>query len=274
MSIKNILVGLAPRTGADPGEAFAISMAKALKADVTGRLYTLEPDMSVDLFDGLPVELLQTYRASLKKDAEAAAKRFEVAAAKAKVHATRRIDRATLAMASTTFAHVARTYDVSVLTQSDPSFFHVGDVFIEAALFHSGRPAIIVPRKTRSNFSLDRVLIAWDGSLHSARAVAASMPILALAKKIEVLTVGEKSKGPETHVADLVQHLKRHGFDVKHKHRNGNDVPKTILKEARAASASLLVMGAYGHTRLREFVFGGVTRVMLTQATLPVMMTH
>ncbi len=274
MPIKNILVALAPRPDGDPGRDFAISMAKALKAHVSARLYALEPEIAVGAFGGLPADLLQTYRANTKKEVEAAAKRFDEAAAKAKVQATRHVATVTLAAASSLFGRVARTYDVSVLAQSDDGIYHMGDVFIEAALFHSGRPTIIVPRKGRSSFSPDRVLIAWDGGLHSARAVAASMPILALAKKIEVLTIGENSKDPETHAADLVRHLERHGFDVQHKRRNGDDVPKVILKEAEKSSASLLVMGAYGHSRLREFVFGGVTRFMLANATVPVLMMH
>ncbi|MEX1084129.1 MAG: universal stress protein [Xanthobacteraceae bacterium] len=249
-------------------------MAKSLKAHVSGRLYALEPEISVGVFGGLPADLLQTYRANVKKDAEAAGKRFDEAAAKAKVQATRHLTMVPLAAASTIFARVARTYDVSVLAQSSDGIYHMGDVFIEAALFHSGRPVIIAPLKGHSQFAADRVTIAWDGSLHAARAVGASMPILALAKKIDILTMGEDSKEPEVHAADLVRHLERHGFDVSHKRRNGDDIPKTILKETEKTSASLLVMGAYGHSRLREFVFGGVTRFMLANATVPVLMMH
>jgi nucleotide-binding universal stress UspA family protein len=272
MSIKNILVGLAPRNEGDPGGNFAISMARALKAQVAGRIYALEPELGVGAFGGLPADLLKNYRATLKKEAQAAAKRFEEAAAKAKVQHSHSVELATLSAATADFTQVARTYDVTVLRQTEGGIDHVGDVFIENALFYSGRPVILVPKKGRSEFSLERVLIAWDGGANAARAVAASLPLLGLAKKVQVLTVGEKSKSQDTHADQLVQNLEKHGLDVELRRRSGDDIAKTILKEAQTRSASLMVMGAYGHSRLREFVFGGVTRFMTANTTLPVMM--
>lgn len=274
MSIKNILVGLPPRPETDSGIEFAISMASALKAHVAARIYALEPEVPVGAFGGLPSDLLQTYRASLKQDAEAAGKRFDQVAAKSKVEHSHSIEITTLSGATSDFARLARAYDVSVLTQSDEGIHHVGDVFLEAALFHSGRPVVLVPKKGRADFSLDRVLISWDGGVNAARAVAASMPLLALAKKIEVLSVGERSKARDTLGDRLAHNLERHGLDAEFKRGDGDDVAKVILKEAEAWSASMLVMGAYGHSRLREFVFGGVTHFMMTNATLPVMMVH
>lgn len=274
MPIKNILVALSPRPDTDRGRDFAISMAKALKAHICGRIYGLEPDVAVDAFGGLPADLLQAYRGTLRKEAQAAIIRFETAAAKAKLDATAHLAMAPLATASSSFAQLGRTYDVSVLTQSAEGISHMGDVFAEAALFQSGRPVIVVPREEPAKFATDVVVIAWDGGLHAARAVGASMPILERAKKIEILTVGEKAKDPETYVANLVENLQRHGMDAVHKRRGGDDVAKTILKEATKASASMLIMGAYGHSRLREFVFGGATRYMLQKATLPVLMMH
>lgn len=274
MSIKNILLSVAPRPEEDPGINFAISMASALKANVDARIYALEPEVPVGAFGGLPAELLQSYRASLKQEAEAAAKRFEEAAGRAKVPHSRAIEMTTLSEATSDFARVGRTYDVSVLTQSDGGIYHVGDLFIEAALFHSGRPVVLAPKKGRTDFSLERVLIAWDGGVNAARAVAASLPLLALAKKIEVLSIGENSKIRDTLGERLTNNLERQGLDAEFKRRDGDDPPRVILKEAEAWSASMLVMGAYGHSRLREFVFGGVTHFMMEQATLPVLMAH
>lgn len=274
MSIKNILVALAPRPDRDLGIDFAISMASALKAHIAARIYALEPEVPVGVFGGLPADLLQTHRARLKKDAEAAGKRFDQAAAKGKVEHSRTVELTTLSAAAADFARVARTHDLSVLTQPSEGIDHMGDVFIEAALFHSGRPIILVPKKGRTDFSLDRILISWDGGVNAARALAASMPLLALAKKIEVLSVGESSKTRDTLGERLAQNLERHGFDAEFKRREGDNVPRAILKEAEAWSASMLVMGAYGHSRLREFVFGGVTHFMTAQAPLPVLMMH
>ncbi len=274
MSIKNILVALAPGGSSDPGRDYAISMADAFKGHVAGRVYVLEPQISVGAFDGLPAEVLETYRAEVTKEAEIAAKKFEEAARRAKVQSSHAVVRATVSAAAEAFARHARVYDLSVLTQSAKGMEHVGDVFAEASLFHSGRPIIIVPKKGRAEFSADRVLIAWDGGPHAARAVASSMPILALAKKIEILVIGGKEKVQESRARDLVRNLERHGFEPDIVCHDKGDVPETIVKQTKTFSASLLVMGAYGRSRLTEWIFGGVTRYMLTNASFPVLMAH
>lgn len=274
MSIKNILVGLAPGGDSDPGRDFAISMAAAFKAHVAGRIYVLEPEVAVGGFDGLPADILQSYRAEATKEAEAAAKKFEEAARRAKVQATHTVARATPGTAAAAFGRQARVHDLSVLTQSAKSLGHVGDLFAEAALFHSGRPVVVVPKRKRVDFSSDRVLIAWDGGPHAARAVAAAMPVLALAKKLEVLVIGNKALVQESQARDLVRNLERHGFDAELTCREEDDIPQAIATEAKIWSASLLVMGGYGRSRLTEWIFGGVTRYMLSNPPLPVLMAH
>jgi len=148
-----------------------------------------------------------------------------------------------------------------------------GDVLFEAALFQSGRPIILVPRRYDGRFRLDRVLIAWDGSVHAARAVAAAMPLLA-ETEIHVFTAKEASKGSNFYGEDLVKHLQRHGLAASLGERSGQDVQETIIREVEGYRASLVVMGGYGHSRFRDFVFGGVTRFMLTRMPVPVLMAH
>ena len=167
-----------------------------------------------------------------------------------------------------------RTADVGVLTQhksDDPERF--GHLFVEGALFRSGRPVIIVPRGHTGRFSTKRVLIAWDGSIHATRAVAGAMPLLEGAE-INVFTVEEASKGREFRGSALVDHLRRHGLAAAIAQRNEPDIPAAIIKEAEVSRASLVVMGGYGHSRFREFVFGGVTRLMLSEMPAPVLMAH
>lgn len=274
MSIKNILVGLAPRGDSDPAGNFAISMAAAFKAHVAGRVYVLDPEVPVGAFDGLPADVLQSYRAGAAKEAEAAAKKFEEAARRAKVQVTHTVARATPGSAAAAFGRQARIYDLSILAQSAKGLEHVGDLFAEAALFHSGRPVIVVPKRKQADFSCDRVLIAWDGGPHATRAVAAAMPVLALAKKLEVLVIGNKALVQESQARDLVRNLERHGFDAELICRDGDDIPQAIATEAKTWSASLLVMGGYGRSRLTEWIFGGVTRYMLSNPPLPVLMAH
>lgn len=274
MSFKNILVALAPGAKTDSGRDFAVSMGAALKAHVKACCYAIEPQLGREGWMDLPAELVETHLTELTKEAESSAKKFLEAAKRAKVQASHETYRAPLAAAKESFAKLASVHDVTVVAQSSKGLEHVGDVLTEAALFSSGRPLIVVPKSGAGDFSSDRLLIAWDGSAHAARAVAFSMPILALAKKIEVLVVGDKSKAKSSRAKDIVTNLERHGFDVELTCRSGEDDAGIIAREAKVGSASLLVMGGFGHSRLRELIFGGVTRYMLTNARLPVLLAH
>lgn len=91
---------------------------------------------------------------------------------------------------------------------------------------------------------------------------------------IEVFTAEEASKGGDLRGGALVDHLRRHGLDAGIAQRNDRDIPAAILKEAELFRASLVVMGGYGHSRFREFVFGGATRLMLSKMAVPVLMAH
>jgi nucleotide-binding universal stress UspA family protein len=173
---------------------------------------------------------------------------------------------------TTDFATRLRTADAAVLTQHADDMERVGDRFIEQALLRSGRPIIVVPRDSNAVFSTERVLIAWDGSIHAARAMAGAMSLLEGAS-IKVFTVEEAPKGDSRGNA-LVDHLRRHGLDAHWSQRNESDVAATIMKEAESFRATLVVMGGYGHSRLREFVFGGATRQMLRNTPVPVLMAH
>jgi nucleotide-binding universal stress UspA family protein len=163
---------------------------------------------------------------------------------------------------------------VTVVTQSAKGLEHVGDLFAEAALVSSGRPLIVVPKSGSQEFSVNHVIVAWDGSMHAARAVAVALPIVLQARKVEVVVVGDKALVQSSRARELVSNLERYGLDVELTARNDTDHADTIAREAKSASASLLVMGGYGRSRLREFIFGGVTRHMLRNAKLPVLMAH
>ena len=241
---------------------------------MTGQAYALEPEMSAAPFDGMASSLLQEHRAAAVKKAEAAVETFDKAASHANVQSTHKMAHATPRAAAAEFARQARVCDFSVVTTSAEGIDHVGDLFVEAALFYSGRPIVIVPKKKDVRFSTDRVLIAWDGGVHAARAVALSMPILAIAKKIEILVVGDQEKLRQSAAYDLCENLGNHDLQAEVVLRDGRDTSDAIALEAEMWSASLLVMGGYGHSRLQEWVFGGVTRHMLTRSPLPVFMAH
>jgi nucleotide-binding universal stress UspA family protein len=119
-------------------------------------------------------------------------------------------------------------------------------------------------------------MVCWDGSRSAARAVGDAMPFLVRAKVVEVVIVGGGVKTDEIAGADIAQHLARHGAKVELKQIVAPDIDaaNALLSHAADVSADLMVMGGYGHSRLREFVLGGVTRSILATMTVPTLMSH
>jgi len=121
--------------------------------------------------------------------------------------------------------------------------------------------------------------VAWNATRESIRAVADALPLLVKAEAVEVLVVDHQRR-PEGHGqepgADIARHLAHHGahVEVRRLSSGGKDVGRLLLSQAAAFGADLLVMGAYGHTQLREWMFGGVTRTVLYEAGLPVLMSR
>jgi nucleotide-binding universal stress UspA family protein len=148
----------------------------------------------------------------------------------------------------------------------------------ESLVMSSGRPIIVFPPRGKVS-QVRRVLVAWNATRESIRAVADAMPLLAKAEAVEVL-VADHQRRPEGHGqepgADIARHLARHGahVEVRRLSSEGKDVGTLLLSQAATFRADLLVMGAYGHSQLREWVFGGVTRTVLYEAGLPVLMSR
>jgi nucleotide-binding universal stress UspA family protein len=164
-----------------------------------------------------------------------------------------------------------------VVGQAEPDKASPEELIGETALFESGRPVLVVPYIQKTGLALGKVLVCWDGSRSAARAAGDAMPFLARADGVEVLIVtGERGKSDEIPGADIGHHLARHGLkvDVKRIVAADSDVANTILSYVADSSADLIVMGGYGHSRLREFILGGVTRGILEAMTVPTLMSH
>jgi nucleotide-binding universal stress UspA family protein len=147
-------------------------------------------------------------------------------------------------------------------------------VLMEAALMDTGKPVLIAPR-TAGALLRGAVGIAWKDTREAAGAVRAAMPFLQAAAQVIVFIVPEGDDGDKSHLR-LVRMLRWHNSNVTIQSlQGGHDAPAMLLLEAAAkAGCGLLVMGGYGHTRLREAVFGGFTRAVLESAPLPVLMAH
>jgi nucleotide-binding universal stress UspA family protein len=275
--VKDIVVNL---TGGAPQEFaadYAISLAKLFDAHIAGIGFIYEPVIPGSVLGGIPTDLIEAQREENTKAAKAATNRFETAARQAGLSAEVRILDASVAGAADLFGRIARRFDVAVAGQARPKEGASEELLIEGALFESGRPVIVVPYVQTRAVTLDRVLVCWDGSRPATRAIADALPFLRRAKAIDIVAVsGERGKGGELAGTNMARHLARHGLEVALKRlAAGNvDVPSAIASHAVETGADFMVMGGYGHSRLREFILGGVTRTILTSSAIPVLMSH
>jgi len=142
----------------------------------------------------------------------------------------------------------------------------------DSALFDSGRPVLLLPKAPVAGFGRT-VAVAWDGSREAARAVSAALPFLEAAETVAILTARESDSQAEP--SQLLGYLAAHGVEGKTwAFTPEGAIGEALLAEAAKAKADLLVMGAYGHSRLRELVLGGATRGVLANAAIPVVMSH
>jgi nucleotide-binding universal stress UspA family protein len=140
-----------------------------------------------------------------------------------------------------------------------------------------GRPVLVVPRYGTFERLGERVLIAWNGSREATRAVHDAIPILKRAITVTVLSIDpEVDSPPRTPSADITLHLARHGIAAEAASTSSVDfgVGNALLSRAADLGADLIVMGAYGHSRMREMVLSGATRHLLQNMTVPVLMSH
>ena len=274
--IKDIVVNLDIGTE-DRAAKFAISVAEAFEAHLAGVAFVYDPVIPGAIMGGVPPEFIESQRAESEKAAKAAVARFEAAAKREGISFETRKLNASLAGAADELSRIARRFDLAVVGQASRDRVGPAEVVDEGVLFESGRPVIVVPFIQKAGLTLDRVMVCWDGSRAASRATADAMPFLQKAKKVEIVIVASKAaKADEAPGADLAEHLARHDLDVMLKRITSPDidVASTILSYVADSDADMLVMGGYGHSRLREFVLGGVTKAILESMTVPVLMSH
>ncbi len=279
--IKDLVVNLglvAQGSGApDPAGDFAISVADAFEAHVLGVAFSYEPVIPGTSMGGIPPSFIDEQRQESDDKARAAIARFEETARRVGVSAESRMISASISGAADQLGQMARRFDLAVVGQPGGERAAPEEIVDEGVLIESGRPVIFVPYIQTAALKLDRVMVCWDGSRTAARAVADAMPFLQKAKQVEIVLIAAKGfKVDEAPGADLAKHLARHGLDITLKRITSPeiDVASTILSYAADSSADFIVMGGYGHSRLREFLFGGATSNILKAMTVPVLMSH
>ena len=275
--VKDIIVNLSvPKEGSIVGK-YAVSVAAALEAHLTGIAFIYDPVVPISGAGYIPAEVIETQRDDNESAAEAAIKIFSTATDQAGISAEPLITSASLAGAGDKFARMARRFDLAIVGQAEPEISSMEQIIAETTLFESGRPMMMVPYIQKAPFKTENVMICWDGSRTAARAVADAIPIIRNSGRVEIVMVAnERGKQDEIEGADIGQHLARHGLKVDvHRISGGDiDVGDALLSHAADSGADFMVMGGYGHSRLREFVLGGVTRSIFESMTVPVLISH
>ncbi len=274
--LKDVVVNLTGGGPQDFAANYAVSVAKEFGAQVTGIAFVFDPVIPDAGLGGVSPSLIEMQRDENTKAAQDAVNRFNAAAKNAGLVADARSIDSSLAGATSEFGRIARRFDISVVGQSQRDYGATEELMIEGALFESGRPVIVVPYIQKQGLTLERVMVCWDGGRTAARAIADALPLLVRAKAVEVVVVTEPRKSSDVDDTQMAEHLARHGVpaEVKRITRGDIDVQSALLSHAADSGTDFIVMGGYGHSRLREFILGGVTRNMLGAMTVPVLMSH
>lgn len=178
------------------------------------------------------------------------------------------------AMIGETAATKVRYYDLALLGWEDQN--PASRLMAEAVVFGSGRPTVLLPDFSKIG-AFDHVAIAWDGSRVAARAVADARPFLEKAQKVSVLTAVDEKPLAEKGIGEkLAEQLRRGGLaaEAVTVRVNGRTIGIALQEQAIEVQANLLVMGGYGHSRVRDFVLGGATEGVLDELRLPVLLSH
>lgn len=283
MPLKDLLVHLDASAQGNRRLDYAVRLAERDGAHLIG-LYTLDlvPTLA-DLARAYPgrVEQFETYTKLRNAELELAGEveaRFREALRREDIEGEWRFVEG---LAAETAALHARYVDLAIVGQIDPERRPVSTAahLPEKLLLGSGRPLVIIPYAGAFATVGQNVVVAWKATPESARALGDALPILEHATKVTVLTVNPErgaDSEPGIPAADIALHLARHGVHAEAAAAISEDVGTgdALLNHVADCGADFLVMGGYGHARAREAVFGGVTRQILAQMTVPVLMAH
>ena len=279
MAYKDLLVHVDHTRSCAARLQAAIELAIAHDAHLTGVYVVTDPSPAGLVQGYLPPDVTDMLERQAGERADAALARFAEVARRNQISFETRSDRVLYsAMAEALVTH-ARYADLVILGQPDPDDAAGPQYLPEEVTLSSGRPSLVIPYIGPAATLGRRVTVAWDASREAARAISDAMPILERAQAVAVVTVNPREKPfghGEQPGADIALHLARHGIKVEVERVESRDVDiaNTILSHIADRSSDLLVMGAYGHSRLREFVLGGVTRTILHDMTVPALMAH
>lgn len=279
MSYKDLLLSLASYPDATPPAA--VDLAVDFSAAIGAKLSAIACEVRISVpgsFIAPAFNVPALADAEAKKgreQAEAALAAFQKAAENKGVFEERILGKCHAPEQSGLLVEYARLRDLTIVPAEANEFADQPNA--EALIFESGRPVLMIPREPRKSFALNTATVAWDFSRQAARAVGDALPLLTKAKHVHIVTVtNEKRIDTRRSGPELAKHLARHGVDVilETVDAAGRNIHDALEAATRAHDSDLLVMGAYGHSRWREFVLGGATRGMVNRPPLPVLLSH
>lgn len=274
MPLKDILVYVDDSAHAASTVAAACSLALRHDAHLTGLTVNRPPEIPGFAAIEIPPSAVEILRQQRQEVLDKERETFEKA-----VSAAGLTGRSGFSVASgrplESLSLRSRYADLTVISQNAPESQGGGDDLVDELIMASGRPILVVPYIGAPAEIGRKVLVAWNGSREAARAVSDAMPILESADSIEVFAVEPNGIG-DMPGADIAQHLARHGLKAIAAKTAGLDIEvgDVLLNQAADSGADLIVMGAYGHSRMRELVLGGATRHILGHMTVPVLLSH
>jgi nucleotide-binding universal stress UspA family protein len=282
VTIKELFLVLPTYPDAPPEQALesAVFLARFLGARITASVPQLNSDPKTwpPSLGAWPVDLVGLMQEAVlqsERNAQHLADRLGKLAAQFEVPLDLRRNLTSLYATPKPTIDLARLHDMTIM--SVPETADRG--YVEAVLFDTGRATLLLPSSSNSKplRKLETVLVAWDFSREAARALGDALPILARARRVHILSIlGEKGIDTSCVPSDLGKYLEAHKvrYVLDERVLKDGSVGELISSCAAEFGADMIVMGAYGHSRLREFVLGGATAGMLSDPPLPVFLSH
>lgn len=282
MAFKDILLQLNSYPEPTPIAAVeqAIDFAEAMDARISALTFDIDIPRISNPMANMLLDIPGMVAAERQKSAANARdmiKQFESMATKRGLQHEQILESCMTSLLAEILTEHARLHDLTMIPIGEPAGYQ--EYVAECVIFGSGRPVIVFPetRRRSGSFSLDIVGVAWDFSRPAARAVADALPILQRAKTVRVVTITREKAIDTRHAGtDLVRHLACHGIEavLEEEEAAGRRIGQALEDYATARDLDLLVMGAYGHSRMRDFILGGATKSIIANPPLPVLLSH
>ncbi|MGD9511361.1 MAG: universal stress protein [Geminicoccaceae bacterium] len=273
MAVKDLLVLVDSDTASRRRMEYALDIAARFDARVTALALIPHPYVPAMIGVHIPADLVEAQVREGERAAEHALQAAEAVASGRGRPLVPMTASGSVEVIEQSFVRAAHLADLCVVGQPDEASIAF---LAETAFLRTGRPAIVVPAVGAKPGPARCTMVAWNGSREAARAVHDALPFLIEAERTIVLSIDGPAAGTEASGSDLAAHLARHGVraEVSALPSGGLTVGDAILARAADESADLLVMGGYGRSRMRELILGGATRQILTQMTLPTLLSH